>query len=56
MPAVVAPMTLELRFQPTAELGLARIWAEAETTLSIELADERVTVRAIADLSDEDAS
>lgn len=37
-------------------LGLARIWAEAEMKLSVEFADELVTIRAIADLGTEDAS
>jgi two-component sensor histidine kinase len=37
-------------------LGLARIWAEAEMTLSIGFSGDSVTIRAIATLSAEDAS
>jgi hypothetical protein len=34
-------------------LGLARIWAEGEMTLSVDFSGDAVTIRAIADLSDE---
>lgn len=37
-------------------LGLARVWAEAEMTLSIDFAGESVTIRATANLDDEAAS
>ena len=37
-------------------LGLARIWAEAEMTLSIEFVDESVTIRAEANLEDGEQS
>jgi two-component sensor histidine kinase len=37
-------------------LGLARIWAEAEMNLSIHFDGDRVTIRAIANLSTEHAS
>lgn len=37
-------------------LGLARIWAEAEMTLSIEFIDESVTIRAKANLEDGEQS
>lgn len=37
-------------------LGLARVWAEAEMTLSIAFVDDSVTIRAVASLGSEDAS
>jgi len=37
-------------------LGLARVWAEAEMTLSIDFVGDSVTIRAVAILGAEDAS
>ena len=37
-------------------LGLARIWAEAEMKLSVDFDGDSVTIRALANLADEDAS